>query len=153
MNTIKALKYIARKEQYELQDVAILNYNIDEIWLDEALEQKYPNQRINELIPSLLYRFNNKEVIDYISNKIFPKTNQTTICPILTCNQGCGLSCTHVVAEIENKDNKIIWKRLGLQVMLFNNPIHWLDSFYNLEFNCEEYNNLLEDFERIRNEL
>jgi hypothetical protein len=153
VNIIKAIKYIGRKEQYELQDVAILNYNIDGIWLDEALEQKYPNLGINQLIPSLLYKFDEEEVKEFISDNIFPKVNQTVNCPILTCNQGCGLSCTNVVAEIENRGDKIIWKRLGLRDMGLNKPIQWLDSFSYLEFNCEEYNNLLEDFERIRNEL
>ncbi len=150
MNTIKALKYIGRKEQYELQDVAILNYNIDGIWLDEALEQKYPNERINELIPSLLYKFDDDKVIKFVSDTIFPKSNQTTICPILTCNQGCGLKCTNVVAEIENKGDTIIWKRLGLCAMGLDETTQWLDSFSNLEFTFEEYNNLLEDFKILR---
>ena len=153
MNTIKALKYIATENQYELQDVEILNYNIDGVWLDEALEQKYPNQRINELIPSLLYRFDDKKIVEYISENIFPKPNHTTICPILTCNQGCGLECTKVVAEIENKGDKIIWKRLGSYVIDSDGTTQWLDSFSNLEFSIEEYKSLLEDFESFRNKF
>jgi hypothetical protein len=150
VNIIKAIKYIGRKDQYELQDVAILNYNIDGIWLDEALEQKYPNQRINELIPSLLYKFDDNEIVEYVSENIFPKPNHTTICPILTCNQGCGLKCTNVVAEIENKGDKIIWKRLGLCAIGSDETTQWLDSFSKLEFTFEEYNNLREDFKTLR---
>lgn len=146
MNKIKALKYIARKEQYELQGVEILNYNVDGIWLDEALEKKYPNYGIDELIPSLLYRFDDKEVKEYISNNIFPNPNQTAVCPILTCNQGCGLNCTNIVAEIENNGNQIMWKRLGLRASGLDKSIQWLDIFTNLEFTYKEYNGLLEDF-------
>ena len=146
MSKLKALKYIARKEQYELQDVEILNYNIDGIWLDEALEKKYPNERINELIPSLLYKFDDDKVIQFISDNIFPKSNQTSICPILTCNQGCGLDCTNIVAEIENNGNHIIWKRLGLKAMGLDKSIQWLAIFSNLEFTYEEYNTLLNNF-------
>jgi hypothetical protein len=151
MNKLKALKYIARKEQYELQDLAILNYNIDGIWLDEALEQKYPNEGINELVPSLLYRFDDDKVIKFISDTIFPKSNQTSICPILTCNQGCGLDCPNIVAEIENNGNQIIWKRFGLKVL--DKSIQWLDIFSNLEFTYEEYNTLLNNFKTIRKKV
>lgn len=147
MNTIKALKYTARKEQYELQGTEFPNYQVDGFWLDEALDKHYPNQLINELVPSLLGKFNDKELKESVWGTIFPQPGQTAISPVLTCNQGCGLSCTHVVAEIENTGHSIIWKRLGLKPMGLDKPIQWLDAFANLEFPLEEYERMLKDFQ------
>lgn len=147
MNSIKALKYKARKEQYELQGTEFPNYQVDGFWLDEELEKKYPDQLINELIPSLLGKFDKNEVKDLVWSTIFPQPDQTTISPILTCNQGCGLSCTHVVAEIENTGQSIVWKKLGLKPMGLETSVQWLDAFTNLEFTHEDYQKMLHDFQ------
>jgi hypothetical protein len=156
MNKIEGLLCLFGKNKYELEG-EFTNYRIDGYWLDEELDKFYPNHEIDMLVPSLLYRFEDKNEAEMVRKNILPKENETTICPILVCNQGCGLRCVYVVAEIRNDGNCIKWERLGLHkrdtievIDKENNSampsIMWLDKVKQMTFEMDDYLKMIEAF-------
>jgi hypothetical protein len=110
MNTIKAK---LDRSDYEIYNSDYLNYQIDEYFLDEKLEEFYPTQRYKGLVPTLsLMEF--EEESEVVWKRILPAMYQKTVCPILMCPDDCDFSCTIIVAEIESKEDSILWKKIGL---------------------------------------
>ena len=105
MNTIKAK---IDKSDYEIYD-DFLNVEIDGYWLDEKLDQLYPNNFYKGLIPTLLFALEIEAEKEVVWERILPKEKSTSICPILMCPDDCDFSCTIIVAEIETSKHFIKW--------------------------------------------
>lgn len=69
-----------------------INYYIDNYWLDEKLDELYPNNMYKGLIPTLVPWLDRKDEKNVVWNRILPDINWTTICPILMCPDDCDLS-------------------------------------------------------------
>jgi hypothetical protein len=128
------LPYIGGQGKYETEGVEYLNFKIDGYWLDEKLISLFPNYYIPELLPSLLYKFDRPIDAEIVQENILPKDNETTICPIYTCEQGCGVTCHNVVAEIENDGYNILWKRFGVLIAESVDYYKIKETYPNAEF-------------------
>ena len=91
-----------------------VNFRIDNYWLDEKLEELFPDNMFKGLIPTLVYWLDRESDKKVVWKRILPNENEIEICPILMCPDDCDFSCTLIVAEIQNYGTFIQWKRLGL---------------------------------------
>jgi hypothetical protein len=130
-----------------------INYFIDGYWLDEKIDQLYPEYMYKGLIPTLVYWIEIETEKAVVWKRILPEENQTTICPILMCPDDNDFSCTLIVAEIKNCGNVIQWKRLGIdqtkewEADKVGTSVEWFDKIEELNFHREDYLLMLQCFE------
>jgi len=148
MNSIKA---ILDKSDYEIYD-DFLNFQIDGYWLDEKLDELYPDGMHKGLVPTLvesLYREDEREVV---WKRIIPKENETTHCPILMCPDDNDFGCTLVIAEVVNYGDFIKWKKIGMNLTneweaeKVGSKVEWFDKIGELKFEISDYKKMLNDF-------
>lgn len=129
-----------------------INYFIDGYWLDEKIDELYPNNMYKGLIPTLVYWIEMEAEKAVVWKRILPEENQTTICPILMCPGDNDFSCTLIVAEIRNCGNTIQWKRVGLDQTKEWEPenvgtsVEWFDKIGELNFDKKDYLLMLTNF-------
>ncbi|MBK5720348.1 hypothetical protein JGH11_05645 [Dysgonomonas sp. Marseille-P4677] len=149
MNSIKAK---IDKSDYQ-EDWLYPNYYIDNFWLDEKLDKLYPDNLYKGLIPTLLYGLINQEE-KIVWETILPNKGEITICPILMCPDDYDFSCTLIVAEIENHGSFIQWKQIGVdkQTKWFDDEIKydivWFSNFQSLNFELDDYQNMIQHFRK-----
>lgn len=149
MNIIKAE---IDKSEYGYDD--FLNYRIDNVWIDEFLDEIYPNQELKGIVPTLSDGVYNPKEFDIVWNRILPPIHEKRICPILMCPDDNDFSCTLIVAEIENRGNIILWNKLGLDKTTDTDPkqvgstVDWFDKVDPFTFSIEDYNQMLESFKQ-----
>lgn len=130
------------------------NYWIDNYWLDEKLEELYPNNLYDGLIPTLLFGMEMPEEEKIVWDRILPCKNEITICPILLCPDDLDFSCTVIVAEIENCDNTIKWRKIGLDLTEDFDPnkigskVEWFEELDGFVFKKEDYKLMLSEFKK-----
>ncbi len=131
-----------------------INYRIDEHWLDEKLDELYPDNMYKGLIPTLVYWMEIEDEKAVVWKRILPNENETTICPILMCPDDNDFSCTLIVAEIRNCGDLIQWKKIGLDKTKewgaenVGSKVEWLDKFNEFNFFKQEYLTMLETFKQ-----
>lgn len=133
-----------------------LNIQIDGCWLDEYIDEHYPNNFYKGLIPTLLPLMDVIEEEEMVWERILPKLNSITICPILMCPDDCDFSCTIIVVEIEHKSDKVIWKRFGLEgtsmasLPAIGSQVEWFENVETLSFPINAYQEMLDEFKQIK---
>ncbi|NLR95077.1 hypothetical protein [Flammeovirga agarivorans] len=149
MNTIKVE---IDTSEYGADDFA--NYRIDNYWLDEKLDELYPNKFYGGTIPTLLFGMEIPEEEKVVKKRILPEIDKTVICPILMCPDDLDFSCTLIVAEIQNCGTTIKWNRIGIDKTTESDPenvgskVKWFQKMDKLEFDKHEYLKMLTDFEK-----
>jgi len=150
MNKIQGILDISDYEgNYEC-----INFFIDDYWLDEKLDQLYPDHMYKGLIPTLSYWMNREDERDVVWNRIMPNENETAVCPILMCPDDLDFSCTIIVAEIQNYGSFIKWKKLGInestdwEAEKVGSKVRWFDDFPELNFDKADYIKMLENFKQ-----
>ena len=129
-----------------------INFKIDGYWLDEKLEELYPNNMYKGLIPTLVEWMESEEEKRIVWERILPKENSISISPILMCPDDNDFSCTIIVAEIINRGNIISWLRIGIDktkewgAEKIGSNVDWFDKIGNLNFNISEYTTMLQNF-------
>jgi len=129
-----------------------INYRIDGYWLDELLDELYPNNMYKGLIPTLVYWMEREAEKAVVWKRILPNENETTICPVLMCPDDNDFSCTLIVAEIRNCGDLIQWKQIGIDktkewdAEKVGSEVEWLDKFNELNFSKQDYLTMLETF-------
>ena len=147
MNKIKAEK---DKSEYGYDD--FLNYRIDEYWLDEKLEELYPDNWYGGTIPTLSFGMEIEKEEKIVWDRILPSENQITNCPILMCPDDNDFSCTIIIAEIKNIGEVIEWNRLGIDQTQEFDPnkigtkVNWFAKMESLKFYKSDYLKMIEDF-------
>ncbi|NBA88302.1 hypothetical protein GVN16_21195 [Emticicia sp. CRIBPO] len=150
MNKIEGIQDKSDYEDYR----DFINYLIDGYWLDEKLDELYPNNMYKGLIPTLVYWMEREDEKEVVWKRILPEENETTICPILMCPDDNDFSCTLIVAEIRNCGNLIQWKKMGIDktkewdAEKVGSTVEWLDKFNELNFYKQDYLTMLEIFKR-----
>lgn len=130
-----------------------INYCIDGYWLDEKIDELYPENMYKGLIPTLVYWMEIETEKAVVWKRILPGENQTTICPILMCPDDNDFSCTLIVAEIKNCGNVIKWKRLGIdqtkewEADKVGTSVEWFSKLEELNFHRDDYLLMLQCFE------
>lgn len=149
MNTIKVE---IDKSEYGADDFA--NYRIDNYWLDEKLEELYPDKFYGGTIPTLLFGMEIPKEKEVVRKRILPNVNETSICPILMCPDDCDFSCTLIVAEIKNCGNTIKWNKIGIDKTTeydaekVGSKVEWFDKLNGFEFSKVDYEQMLTEFKR-----
>ena len=149
MNTIKVE---IDKSEYNADDFA--NYRIDNFWLDEKLEELYPEKFYGGTIPTLLFGMEIPKEKEVVHKRILPNENETSICPILMCPDDCDFSCTLIVAEIQNCGNIIKWNKIGIdkttefEAEKVGSKVEWFDKLNGFEFTKIEYDQMLAEFKK-----
>jgi hypothetical protein len=129
-----------------------INFRIDNYWLDEKLEELYPNNMYKGLIPTLVGGMERKDEEEVVWKRILPNENETTICPILMCPDDNDFSCTIIVAEITNYRNFIKWNKIGLdktkewEAEKIGSKVEWFDKISELNFETSDYLKMLNNF-------
>jgi hypothetical protein len=129
-----------------------INYKIDGLWLDEKLEELYPNNGYKGLIPTLVYWMERNDEKEVVWNRILPNENETSICPILMCPDDNDFSCTLIVAEIRNCGKEVQWQRIGLnktqewEAKKVGSVVEWFHEFKELKYSITDYIKMLESF-------
>ena len=149
MNTIKVE---IDKSDYGTNDFP--NLKIDGFWLDEKLEELYPENMYKGLYPTLLFWMEIEQKQKIVWNRILPELGETTVSPILMCPDDNDFSCTLIVAEIENCGEIIKWNRLGIDKTTEYNAekvgskVEWFEKINGLEFTKSEYEIMLTEFKK-----
>ncbi|MBU3012300.1 hypothetical protein KO506_12865 [Polaribacter vadi] len=149
MNTIKVE---IDKSEYNADDFA--NYRIDNFWLDEKLEELYPEKFYGGTIPTLLFGMEIPKEKEVVHKRILPNENEISICPILMCPDDCDFSCTLIVAEIQNCGNIIKWNKIGIdrttefEAEKVGSKVEWFDKLNGFEFTKIEYDQMLAEFKK-----
>ena len=132
-----------------------LKIKIDGEWVDKKLNNLYPNNFIDGTISTLSYRLESDKEEKIVWERFLPAENTSVIAPILMCPDDCDFECTLIVAEIENSENKIRWKRIGIdRSETYSNrenvgsKVKWLIPINNFEFKLSEYQKVISDFEK-----
>lgn len=148
MNKIEGIQDKSDYEDYW----DFINYRIDGYWLDELLDELYPNNMYKGLIPTLVYWMEREAEKAVVWKRILPNENETTICPVLMCPDDNDFSCTLIVAEIRNCGDLIQWKQIGIDktkewdAEKVGSEVEWLDKFNELNFSKQDYLTMLETF-------
>ncbi|MEZ5044997.1 MAG: hypothetical protein R2828_34185 [Saprospiraceae bacterium] len=148
MNSIKAK---VDKSNYEIYG-DFLNIEIDGYWLDEKLDEFYPNNMYKGLIPTLLFAMEIEQEKEVVWKRILPKNNSKETCPILMCPDDCDFSCTIIVAEIESNNRMVKWNKVGidktkeLDANKVGSKVEWFDKMKPLQFDKTEYEAMIEKF-------
>jgi hypothetical protein len=137
--------------------IDLLQFKINDKWLDRWLDEVYPDNLYAGLIPALhlMYSYKDSEVV---WSRIIPEQNKTTICPVLMCPDDCDFSCTIIVAEIKRLDYLVEWNRLGINMTrdadsnAVGNLVEWLPEFPSLIFSYDEYSKTIEIFREVYEE-
>jgi len=125
-----------------------INLKIDGYWLNEILDELYPEKDFKSLVPTLQIMEEDKES-EIVWRRILPKTGETSICPILMCPDDRDFLCTLIIAEIVNTGNSVKWNRIGINNKQEMNPenvgksVEWFDGIKPLEFGIKEYITML----------
>ncbi len=149
MNTIKVE---IDKHEYVTDNYA--NYKIDDFWLDEKLEELYPGNMYDGIIPTLLFGMVIPKEEKVVWDRILPLQNETTICPILMCPDDLDFSCTLIVAEIQNYGKTIKWNRIGIDKTTeydaekVGSKVDWFEEINGFEFVKTEYETMLSEFKK-----
>ncbi|MDR1239536.1 MAG: hypothetical protein LBK27_05445 [Treponema sp.] len=159
MNIIKT---ILDKSDYQIYG-NFLNIQIDSNFLDEIIDEKYPEKGYKGLIPALLPMESEKESA-IVWQRILPENGKKTLCPILMCPDDCDFTCIIIKAEIENKNNKMIyWNKIGInktnvwqkkspnkkykyEPELIGNNVEWFEEIKLMEFSIDDYVNMIQLF-------
>lgn len=129
-----------------------INYRIDGFWLDEKLDEIYPDNMYKGLIPTLVYWMERDEEKAVVWKRILPEEGKTTICPILMCPDDNDFSCTLIVAEIKNCGNLIQWKQIGIdkttdwEAEKVGSMVEWFEKLPELNFSRHDYLEMIEAF-------
>ncbi|MDR6195696.1 hypothetical protein [Siphonobacter sp. SORGH_AS_0500] len=148
MNKIEGIQDKSDYEDY----LDFINYRIDGYWLDEKLEEIYPENMYKGLIPTLVYWMEREDEKAIVWKRILPDENETTICPILMCPDDNDFSCTLIVAEIRNCGDLIQWKQIGIdktkeyEAEKVGSTVEWFDKVKELHFSKQDYLTMLEIF-------
>jgi hypothetical protein len=148
MNTIRA---VLNKSDYGIYE-DYLNIRIDDYFLDEKLDEMYPGQEFKGLVPTLNFWLNNPDESKVVWERIHPKVNQKSICPVLMCPDDADFTCTLIVADILSLNNVVIWERLGLDKTADPNPksvgsvVDWFDKIGPLCFDVAIYKQSISEF-------
>lgn len=150
MNSIKG---ILDKSDYDIY-YDFLNFQVDGYWLDEKLEELYPDNMYKGTVPTLLFWMEIEEEKQIVWNRILPSIEQKANCPILMCPNDCDFSCTLIIAEVENTGTTVKWNKIGIDKTKEFEPkkvgstVEWFDKVEKLEFELTEYQNMLNEFRR-----
>jgi len=150
MNKIEGIQDKSDYEDYW----DFINYRIDGYWLDEKLEELYPENMYKGLIPTLVYWMEREDEKAIVWKRILPNENDTTICPILMCPDDNDFSCTLIVAEIRNCGDLIQWKQIGVDktkewgAEKVGSTVEWFDKLKEFNFSKEDYLTMLESFKK-----
>lgn len=148
MNKIEGIQDKSDYEDYW----DFINYRIDGYWLDEKLDELYPNNMYDGLIPTLVYWMEREDEKAVVWKRILPNENETSICPILMCPDDNDFSCTLIVAEIKNCGDLIQWKQIGIDktkewgAEKVGSTVEWFDKLKELNFSKQDYLIMLETF-------
>jgi hypothetical protein len=148
MNSIKG---ILDKSDFEIYG-DFLNFQVDGYWLDEKLDELYPENDYKGIVPTLLFWMEIEKEREIVWERFLPEVGHRTICPILMCPDDCDFSCTLIVAEIENTGATIKWNGIGIDRTKDFAPekigsnVFWFEKVKPLEFEIEEYKKMLEAF-------
>jgi hypothetical protein len=148
MNKIEG---ILDKSDYEIY-YDFINYRIDGYWLDEKLDELYPNKMYKGLIPTLVDCMERKDEKAVVWKRILPNENETSICPILMCPDDNDFSCTLIIAEIRNCGHIIQWKQIGVDetkewdAEKVGSTVEWFDKVKELNFSKNDYLTMLDTF-------
>lgn len=148
MNKIEGIQDKSDYEDYW----NFINYRIDDYSLDEKLDEIYPNNMYDGLIPTLVYWMEREDEKAVAWKRILPNKNETSICPILMCPDDNDFSCTLIVAEIKNCGDSIQWKQIGIDktkewgAEKVGSTVEWFDKLKELNFSKNDYLKMLETF-------
>jgi hypothetical protein len=148
MNKIEG---ILDKSDYE-GNWDFINYRIDGYWLDEQLDELYPDNMYKGLIPTLVDWMDRADEKEVVWKRILPDEGETTVCPILMCPDDNDFSCTLIVAEITNYIKFIKWSRIGLDMTKewdaekVGTQVEWFDKVSELNFAISDYISMLDSF-------
>jgi hypothetical protein len=142
------------------KDLQYLTILIDGQEIDDLLESQHPCKKIKGLIPTLLDGWLEPKERQLIWERILPKKGQKTIAPVLMCPDDADLSCTLIVMEIEAKEQKILWNRVGFDMSnrdqnfpnAIGSVVDWFGNIDKLIFSRDDYLKMLQQFKNALSE-
>ncbi|PAC26720.1 hypothetical protein [Flectobacillus sp. BAB-3569] len=148
MNLIEGVLF----KNNEYVDVEYINIRIDNVWLDEKLDELYPDNMYRGLIPTLVEWMDREDEKAVVWRRILPGKYETTICPVLMCPDENDFSCTLIVAEITNLGTHVRWSKLGVDLSneweaeKVGSKVEWFENVKEMNFEFSDYIKMLDNF-------
>ncbi len=148
MNLIEGVLF----KNNEYVDVEYINIRIDNVWLDEKLDELYPDNMYRGLIPTLVEWMDREDEKAVVWRRILPSKYETTICPVLMCPDENDFSCTLIVAEITNLGTHVRWSKLGVDLSneweaeKVGSKVEWFENVKEMNFEISDYIKMLDNF-------
>ena len=141
------------KSDYEIYD-DFLNIKVDGTFIDELVDNSYPGNDYKGTVPTLLFWMEWENERQIVWDRILPKNNETTVCPILMCPDDCDFSCTIIVVRITRTNDQVIWEQLGsnLAKTTFQTPelvgteVKWFEKIEPMTFELSDYEQVVSRF-------
>lgn len=130
-----------------------LSIYIDDKRLDELLAEEVCEEYLG-LIPSWLNYYDNDNPSSIKEKQYVWQQTQLSdkpvVLPILLCPDDFDFSCTVIVVEVVCVEDKVIWRKFGIDTTPFNadeaklpkyigKNIDWFDNIESFEFSKAEY--------------
>lgn len=155
MNTINVKHNISI---YPIYDIPYLDITIDWIFLNELLDELFPNKWIKWLVPVFSDWLINQEDKKLIWNNILPTNWNITILPILICPDDQDFTCTTIVTKVINQWNIITWKGFWFsnsynswKYEFIDSNIERLDNNITFKYAIEEYKIIMKNLMILQN--
>ncbi len=149
---LKGLSIIkAESKKTEFSNSEHLTITVNGRGLDQIINDYYPYQNYLGLVPTLLDWLENEEERKIVWGRI---EKQEEVVPLLMCPDDCDLRCSVIVVDSFLIDDKVTWKRIGVDCT--NNQgftpdkigqnVLWLDKIKPMTFSLDNYRECIETF-------
>ncbi|WP_025028963.1 hypothetical protein [Caldalkalibacillus mannanilyticus] len=145
---MKKNKVLVKTMTSEYGGIAHPIITVDDIPLDVFLHNLHPESLYLGLVPTIIDWIDIPKERGLVKSR-FKSIKHTEILPILMCPDDCDLWCTVIVAEVINKENHVIWSRIGVDSSnreelietyeCIGRRVDWLNKVPSMTFSKKEY--------------
>ena len=148
MNRIEAV--LERASEDEEERLAI---HVDGQPLDVMLAVPGEEEELEGLVPTLLGWIDDAHEQALVWERILPSDERRVRAPILMCPEHRDLFCTTVVAEVRAFDDRVEWRRVGIDDTpeedlpdLVGQDVYWLQDVGPFTFERSQYLRMMNAF-------
>ncbi len=145
------------KSIYPIYDKPYLDIEIDGVFLDEFLDQRYPEKEIIGLVPPFSGWLLDRKDEVILWDRILPSIGEIAILPLLICPDDQDYDCLTVVTKVCRNEDTVIWENFGfdnsyecMKPELIGTNVDWFQKKKRILFPLDEYKRAIDDLRNGR---